>query len=230
MVSNLTALMKQLGYVFKNESLLGQALTHRSVPKANNERFEYLGDAILNYVIAEALFHQYPETREGKLTRQRASLVNGDTLAQIGREFNLGHYLRLGISEQKSGGHHRDSIIADALEAIIAAIYLDGGMDICKGCVIRWYATRLANAAEHAAGKDAKTQLQEYLQAQKLALPSYEVIETLGKAHDQTFVVVCRVPDAPHDTQARAKSRRKAEQLAAIEMLKLFTDLGGDNT
>ncbi len=215
----LETLCKELGYGFKDQSLLVGALTHRSVPKENNERLEYLGDALLSFIIAEALYTRYPKLREGKLTRLRAGLVNGEALAELGQQFNLGQYLKLGVSEQKSGGHRRHSIIADALEAIIAAIYLDSDEVTCKAVVLNWYETRLATCEQTVAAKDPKTQLQELLQARHMNLPTYQVVETLGSAHETTFVVECKIENIKHNTVGRAKSRRKAEQQAAVDML-----------
>lgn len=218
-----TALCQQLGHQFNNPSLLEDALSHRSFRGKNNERLEFLGDAILNYVIAAALFRHYPEAREGELSRIRASLVREETLAALAQEFNLGYSLKLGAGELKSGGSARTSILADAVEAIIGAIYLDAGMATCEQCVLQWYASRLTNLDEVPNLKDAKTRLQEYLQAHKHALPLYEIQTIEGAAHKQIFSVNCRIEGLPHAAIGTGTSRRRAEQEAAQKVLDLFT-------
>lgn len=217
--SKLDELCEQLGYEFQNSHLLETALTHRSFNLPNNERLEFLGDSIVNYVIAEALYHRCPEAREGTLSRLRASLVRGETLAELAREFNLGHYLRLGTGEVKTGGQERTSILADAMEAVIAAIYLDGGMDACRARVEAWFAERMDDPELSVNLKDPKTLLQEWLQSQKLPLPKYQVTEIMGAAHNQTFKVTCVVRGLPHVTEGVGTSRRRAEQEAASHYL-----------
>ncbi len=212
-----TGLMKKLGYQFQQASLLEQALTHRSCKGAHNERLEFLGDAILSLVIAEALFQHFPKAREGDLTRMRSSLVKGVTLAEIAKELGIAEYLRLGPGEMKSGGLRRESIQADAVEAILGAIYLDAGIEVCRERILTWYGSRLT-VIQPGVQKDSKTQLQEYLQGRRLALPLYEVIDTKGDAHDQTFTVRCTVAGR-EPVIATGSSRRKAEQDCAHILL-----------
>ena len=212
-------LFKALGYCFVDHSLLLTALSHRSVGKENNERFEFLGDSLLNFIIAEALFKQFPDAHEGDLTRLRASLVKGETLAEIAREFELGEHLLLGEGELKSGGFRRASILADTVEAILGAIYLEAGMEQCKSAVLRWYERKLAEVSPEYTGKDAKTQLQEFLQERKRALPKYSVLNCLGAAHAPEFEVACDIGGGSEPTKAIATSKRTAEQAAAQKML-----------
>lgn len=212
-------LLKRLRYQFKEPSLFEDALTHRSAGASNNERLEFLGDGALNFVIAEQLFRREPRFKEGDLSRQRASLVRGETLAEIAHELELGDYLKLGSGELKSGGFRRDSILADALEAVLGAIYLDGGFDGCRDVILHLYSGRLDNLPDAQKLKDPKTRLQEYLQGKGMALPEYELVSATGKAHEQQFLVECRVPDMSLTTRATATSRRKAEQSAAQSLL-----------
>lgn len=208
-------LFKALGYTFKDASGLRLALTHRSHNKDHNERLEYLGDAILGMVIAEALYSRFPAQPEGKLTRMRSTLVKGETLAELAREFELGDLLLLGGGELKSGGYRRSSILADAVEAIIGAIYLEAGLETCKTLILNWFESRIVQLDPSAHPKDNKTQLQEYLQGRKRPLPEYRVEKILGKDHDQVFVVMCDVDGITHSVEGRGSSRRKAEQQAA---------------
>jgi ribonuclease-3 len=210
-----TKLSKKLGYTFKDSANLAMALTHRSASKKHNERLEFLGDAVLGMVIAKELFSRFPNQPEGKLTRMRSSIVKGDTLAEIAREFELGELLLLGPGELKSGGFRRDSILADAVEAIIGSIYLESGLEICEPLILEWCESRLKALDPELAPKDDKTQLQEYLQARKLPLPVYQVTEVVGKSHDQTFIVECQVKGLKSTTIGEGNSRRKAEQKAA---------------
>ncbi|MSP53238.1 MAG: ribonuclease III [Gammaproteobacteria bacterium] len=212
-------LQKKLHYTFKNESLLTNALTHRSIGNNNNERLEFLGDSLLNCIIAEVLFHKFPQATEGELSRMRANLVKQESLAMIARDLELGNHIRLGTGELKSGGWRRDSILADAVEAIIAAIYLDTDFLACQTTVLIWFENKLANITEIIDDKDAKTKLQEYLQARKLALPIYELLKTEGLEHNQIFYVWCRVPDLNGETEGHGQSRRHAEQMAAEKYL-----------
>jgi ribonuclease-3 len=211
----LKALSLQLGYTFKNEGLLTEALTHRSAASVNNERLEFLGDGILNFIIAADLFENYPEIDEGDLSRLRASLVNRDSLADIAKSLELGHYILLGSGELKSGGRRRDSIIADAVEAILGAVYLDSGFDTCRDLVLGLYADKLRNMPDIHELKDPKTRLQELLQSRRYPLPVYSVIEVSGKAHSQVFKVECSIGELDCITTAEGRSRRKAEQVAA---------------
>lgn len=209
-------LTRALGYTFSDAGLLEQALTHRSANrKLNNERLEFLGDALLSQIISHQLFVDFPAATEGQLTRMRASLVKGQTLAAVARELSLGDYLVLGGGELKSGGFRRESILADALEAIIGAILLDGGEAECTRVVLSWFAGRLHAVDPTSAQKDAKTQLQEWLQARQRPLPVYEVTDIRGQAPKQEFVVRCALSDSEQAYEAHGSSRRRAEQAAA---------------
>jgi len=212
-------LSRQLGYRFSDLQLLEQALTHRSAGGMNNERLEYLGDAVLGFVVADALYHQFPDASEGQLSRLRSSLVKRDTLAKIAREFELGGYLNLGSGELRSGGHARSSILADGVEAIFAAVYLDGGYAAVREVILSIFREPLGalNLEDHQ--KDPKTRLQELLQARKLGLPSYQVADISGEPHQQTFRVLCRVADLRREVEGTGSSRRKAEQAAAARLL-----------
>ncbi|MFA6409775.1 MAG: ribonuclease III [Gammaproteobacteria bacterium] len=214
-------LSDRLGYHFRNLNLLEQALRHRSVGASSNERLEFLGDSILNFVIAAELFQIYPKYDEGELSCLRAALVNGKILAQIGKELQVGDYLFLGVGEIKSGGSKRSSILADAVEAIIGAIFLDGGIDACKDRILAWFKDRIAKTTllEH---KDPKTKLQEIVQKNKLPLPNYEITRTEGAAHAQTFHVKCCVEGLDQVTFGAGSSRRQAEQDAAEKFLLLL--------
>lgn len=223
MTSSPEPLEKSLGYAFGEPQLLRQALTHRSAGSHNNERLEFLGDAILGCVIAEELFGRYPRAREGELSRLRALLVRRESLAEIARALELGKYLHLGSGERKSGGQRRDSILADALEALFGAIYLDTGFTAVQGCILGLFATRLDALAGAATLKDAKTRLQEYLQSRRKALPEYTVTRVSGQAHAQSFLVECVVRDVDVEpSQGQGSSRRQAEQAAAEKMLALL--------
>ncbi len=213
-------LLNALGYQFKDEAWLKLALTHRSVSgNHNNERLEFLGDSILGMIVAEYLFQQFPKEKEGRLTRLRANLVKQDSLADIARQLKLGDYLHLGAGELKSGGFRRDSILADALEAILGAIYLDSqSIDPCRECLLRWYGQRLQDVAVEVTLKDPKSRLQEYLQSRHLALPTYSVQATWGEDHNQTFQVQCII-DNIEPVSATGASRRHAEQAAATLIL-----------
>jgi len=212
-------LLPKLGYSYRDESLLELALTHRSCGKRNNERLEFLGDSILNFVIAEALFTQFPQAREGELSRLRARLVKGETLAEIARELGLGDFLRLGSGELKSGGFRRDSILADAVEAIIGSIHLDTGAEASKAFVLKLYFSRLDGLDMEETLKDSKTRLQEHLQSRRQALPAYELERVEGEAHDQTFHIRCDVALLSEPTRGVGSSRRQAEQEAARSAL-----------
>ncbi|GAA0857027.1 ribonuclease III [Aliiglaciecola litoralis] len=216
-------LCKRLGYTFQEPDNLKLALTHRSASKQHNERLEYLGDAVLGLVVAETLYARFPKQPEGKLTRMRASLVKGDTLAEVAREFELGELLELGSGELKSGGHRRSSILADAVEAIIGAIYLEAGLETIKPLLQTWFAKRLDALDPTAHPKDNKTQLQEFLQGRQMPLPDYTVAEIKGKDHDQLFVVTCQVEGLEENVVGEGSSRRKAEQNAAKIALEKLT-------
>ncbi len=225
MTEKLDRLQRAIGYRFQDINLLTLALTHRSFGGRNNERLEFLGDSVLNFIIAEYLYRRFDEAREGQLSRLRARMVKGVTLAEIAREFNLGEYLRLGSGELKSGGFRRESILADALESIIGAIYLDSGFDVCTERVLSWFEQRLGLLNLKDTTKDSKTRLQEYLQARQLNLPRYEVISVQGEAHAQTFHVRCMVESLDNPTEGTGSSRRVAEQKSAKKAL---AELGVD--
>jgi len=211
-------LAKKLGHDFSDPTLLQRALTHCSAGSANNERLEFLGDAVLGCVIAGELYLRYPQAPEGELSRLRANLVRRESLARVAQTLEIGQYLRLGTGERKSGGHHRDSILSDALEALFGAIYLDDGFAACRMCILGLFSDVLDNLSELAVLKDAKTRLQEHLQALHLDLPEYKVTEVTGEAHAQFFKVECCVGDnAP--TLGQGTVRRHAEQDAAEKML-----------
>ena len=209
------ALYRRLGYSFQRSALAEQALTHRSFGAAHNERLEFLGDSIVNFVIADALFQRFPNTREGELTRMRATLIREPTLAEIARELQLGDHIRLGAGEMKSGGKRRESILADTLEALIGAIYLDGGIEICEQRLLAWFDARLQQVAPGEINKDPKTRVQEWLQARGRALPVYELAATHGEEHNQQFDVICRIPSVHEQFTGTGMSRRAAEQAAA---------------
>lgn len=208
-------LQAKLGHGFARAGLLEQALTHRSFSATHNERLEFLGDSVLNCTVARLLFDAFPELPEGSLSRLRANLVRQETLAGIAGELDLGGALRLGEGEMKSGGFRRPSILADALESIFGAVYLDAGFDAAAAVVSRLFAPLIAEIDPRASGKDAKTRLQELLQARRLALPEYRLIGTRGEAHDQDFIVECVLAKPRLVTRGEGKSRRAAEQDAA---------------
>ena len=208
-------LEKNLGHTFVNKSYLITALTHRSLGHDNNERLEYLGDALLGFIIAEAIYKLYPGATEGELTRLRATLVKGETLAKLAKKLDLGNFIKLGGSELKSGGWRRSSILANALEALIGAIYLDAGLETCREKVLRLYGDFLKTSTPENLTKDPKTRLQEHLQSLQINLPEYKVVMERGEAHDKIFTVRCDIPAMTITVQAEGKSKRNAEQAAA---------------
>ncbi len=218
----LERLQRGLEYRFRDPALLRRALTHRSAGSRNNERLEFLGDAILGCEVAENLFRLHPEATEGELSRARAQLVKRETLARVARRLELGEHLILGAGELRSGGQNRDSILSDAVEAIIAAVYLDGGMEAARGLVRRLLQEEIAASAPTHQPKDAKTRLQELLQSRSLELPRYEVTDRRGEAHHQQFTVACHVPALDLESRGTGRSRKKAEQQAAEAMLGLI--------
>ncbi len=224
-MDKLAHLQRLLGYTFNDPALLQLALTHRSASGTNNERLEFLGDSILNHVIAEALFQRLPKAREGDLSRLRASLVKGETLAEIGRELQLGEYLRLGQGERKSGGHQRGSIIADVMEAVTGAILLDAGVEACRECLLRWFDSRLQGLQPGTVRKDHKTRLQEFLQGRGMALPAYELVAVKGEDHNQQFHIQCVLPAPAGAFPGTGSSRRKAEQAAAQAALEALSNV-----
>lgn len=215
MAVRLSRLEAELGYHFSNRNLLVQAVTHRSHGAAHNERLEFLGDSVLNFVVASLLFDRFPRTDEGNLSRMRASLVRQATLADIATRLTLSEYLKLGEGEMKSGGFRRPSILSDALEAIFGAVYMDGGFEAAYRVIAAQYEPLLSDVDPISQGKDAKTLLQERLQAMRLDLPLYTVVATHGAAHNQLFEVACEVPRLEICVQAAGSSRRAAEQAAA---------------
>ncbi len=208
-------LCKKLGYVFKQPQLLQRALTHRSYAPEHNERIEFLGDSILGCVIAKHLYSSYPQLSEGELSRLRSSLVREETLAALAQQLDLGSHLRLGEGELKSGGFRRPSILADVLEALFGAVFLDGGFADAERVVLDLYVPYLENVDVRTLGKDAKTLLQEYLQSKRIPLPVYSVIDTQGDAHAQSFQVECVIPSLKISARGTGTSRRIAEQQAA---------------
>lgn len=211
-------------YQFINESLLLLALTHRSMGVNNNERLEFLGDSILGMVISSELYKRFPKEKEGVLTRLRSSLVKGETLSEIAAELNLGEYIQLGSGELKSGGFRRASTLADAVESIIGAIYLDSckdnGIAVIEKIILKIFTSRINNCEPSGVLKDPKTRLQEFLQSKGLPVPTYSVISISGKEHQQTFKVSCSIEGFANHFNATGSSRRKAEQAAAEKALK----------
>ena len=216
----LQRLQRILDYEFRRPDYLRQALTHRSAGTRNNERLEFLGDAILGFEVAEILYHKHPDAAEGELSRARSQLVKRETLASVARRLGLGEYLILGTGELASGGQNRDSILSDAVEAIIAAVYIDGGMEQARAFVRSVLEDLIDKSEPGEQLKDNKTRLQEYLQAQKIELPQYEVLSVSGEPHEQRFYVQCEIPSLQIRTTATATSRRKGEQQAASAMLR----------
>jgi len=215
MNSPIDKLERKIGYQFNDADLIHLALTHRSAAGKHNERLEFLGDSILSFVIADDLYHRFPKVNEGDMSRMRATLVRGHTLAELGREFELGDYLKLGPGELKSGGFRRDSILADAVEAIIGAIYLDSDTETVRGIILSWYQSRLEAIQPGVSQKDPKTRLQEFLQGRRNPLPVYTVTNIKGEAHNQEFTVECEVAGVDKPVIGKGTSRRKAEQAAA---------------
>jgi len=217
---NLSKLTVALGHAFADRALLQTALTHRSFGLPNNERLEFIGDGVLNCVIAIALFRRYPDLAEGDLSRLRANLVRQDALHRIAVSLRLGEFLRLGEGELKSGGNQRPSILADTVEALIGAVYLDGGFESAQSVIGRLYLSLLDELNPGRVEKDAKTRLQEWLQGRKKPLPRYQVIEASGAAHEQRFEVACEIENPALRTTGQGSSRRLAEQAAADNALK----------
>ena len=218
-----TRLREFAGYAFAAPALLAQALTHRSAGSPHNERLEFLGDALVNQFVAEALYLHWPKADEGALTRARAKLVRESALAGLARELKLGEHLVLGPGEMKTGGHRRDSILADALEALVAAIHLDSGFEACRAVVLPWFAPLIeALPPPNKVGKDAKTRLQEWLQARQRALPAYALVEEGGDDHARIFRASCTLAEPAVHTEGEGSSRRAAEQQAAEAALRII--------
>lgn len=213
----LEGLQARLGHTFRDPALLRQALTHRSHGREHYERLEFLGDAVLGLVVSTLLVQRLPEGREGDLSRARAALVRQDALHRIALQLQLPPLVRVGEGERRSGGHERPSILADVVEALLGAVYLDAGFEAARAVAMRWYAG--VDMVPVGADKDPKTALQEWLQGRRLALPRYEVVAVHGQAHAQTFQVACHVQGQPEPTRGRGASRRAAEQEAAAAML-----------
>jgi len=209
----------QLGYEPREAALFRAALTHRSVPGPNNERLEFLGDAVLNLIVAHHLYAAFPDASEGDLSRLRARVVSGEPLAEVAASLKLGEALQLGSGELKTGGFRRQSILADAFEAVCGALYLDGGLAAAERVIERLFEPRIASLPAPHELKDAKTRLQEYLQSRGLALPQYRVERVAGEAHAQTFHVTCEVPALRLAAEGHGSSRRRAEQEAAERIL-----------
>ncbi|MDR2239479.1 MAG: ribonuclease III [Zoogloeaceae bacterium] len=209
------AIERAIGYVFRSRAILDQALTHRSHGAPHNERLEFLGDSVLNCVIAQALYERFGDAREGDLSRLRANLVRQEALAEIAQRIALGERLRLGEGELKSGGFRRPSILADALEALFGAVFLDGGFEPARQTILDLYAPALTGLDPERSGKDAKTTLQEFLQGRRMALPQYQLRATRGEAHAQEFEIECLIPAFGIAATGRGSSRRAAEQEAA---------------
>ncbi|MDF2939891.1 MAG: ribonuclease [Gammaproteobacteria bacterium] len=218
----LNQLCQKIGYFFNDSNLLYLALSHRSSEGPHNERLEFLGDAVLSLSIAEALYQKFPEAKEGELSRLRSSLVKGETLAVVAQEFNLGDYLRLGSGELKSGGYRRSSILEDAIEAIIGAIYLDSDFPTARAMVLAWFKSRIQALSLTDSLRDSKSRLQEYLQSKGYALPVYELVKAEGPDHAQIFTVRCMVKDLNLSAEAEGPSRRIADQEAAKALLALI--------
>ncbi|WP_202839928.1 ribonuclease III [Luteimonas saliphila] len=208
------------GHAFFDPALLTQALTHRSAGAPHNERLEFLGDALLGLIVAEALYARWPKADEGSLTRARAELVRESSLASVARRLEIGERLVLGPGEMKSGGHRRDSILSDALEAIIAAIYLDAGFETCRRIVLPWFEEAVSAVPASKVGKDPKTRLQEWLQARQKPLPQYVLQSEAGEEHARVFVVRCVLSDPAMSGEGEGGSRRAAEQVAAEVVLR----------
>jgi ribonuclease-3 len=215
-------LAETLSYEFADPRLLNQALTHRSCPGENNERLEFLGDAVLDLVVSDLIFHARQMSAEGELSRQRAALVNKSSLAELASEPGLGDFLVLGEGERKTGGHRRESILADALEALFGAVYLDAGFAAATEVIQRAFGARMTNLPADEELRDPKTRLQEWLQARAFDLPEYELVKTSGKAHRQLFEVRCSIRGGELSTSGHGTSRRNAEQESAEKMLSLL--------
>ena len=217
-MQNIDILSGKLGYQFQNITLLQTALTHRSSGSSNNERMEFLGDSILGYVISSELYQRFSQASEGELSRMRASLVRGETLAGIAQDIGLGDHLQLGSGELKSGGFRRKSILADAFEAVIGAVYLDSDIQSARQFILKYFSGKLDACDPSSVLKDPKTRLQEYLQSRGEAVPEYNVLSVSGQAHKQEFEVECKLAVLDLSTTGRGTSRRKAEQAAAAAL------------
>lgn len=227
MIQEPEKLARKLGLSFKDPSVFKRALTHRSAHSDNNERLEFLGDAVLGFVIAERLFQKFTTADEGVLSRLRATLVNQTALATIARTMNLGDYLILGSGELKSGGYRRDSILSDAMEAIMGALLLDQGMDVCRQWILSLFNEQIEGLSVVDWKKDPKTRLQEAMQARGLELPAYALKSVAGQAHDQSFIVECKVSLTNETCDGTGSSRKRAEQASAEKMLAMLVEALG---
>ena len=214
-----------IGYIFEQPALLQQALRHRSAGAPHNERLEFLGDSLVNLMVAESLFSHWPKADEGALTRARANLVRESSLAAIARKLEIGDNIVLGTGEMKTGGHRRDSILADTLEAVIAAIYLDSNFETCRSTVLPWFEQQIRDIQPGKIDKDAKTCLQEWLQAKQLARPDYQLIESRGEDHARIFIVQCSTVEPELCEQAEGSSLRLAEMAAAEKLMNKLESL-----
>ncbi|MGI9200599.1 MAG: ribonuclease III [Woeseiaceae bacterium] len=221
--------MKELSYEFTDATLLQQALTHRSCPGANNERLEFLGDAVLDFVVSEIVYRSHANASEGDLSKLRASLVKDTSLGELAKGLGMGEHLILGGGERKSGGHRRESILADALEALFGAVYLDSGIAAATSVIERVFSDRLQNLPSLDELRDPKTRLQEWLQGRGHNLPSYQLLQVSGKTHKQKFEVSCSIQDAAEITTGSGTTRRNAEQAAALAMLVKLGEEEADN-
>ena len=221
-VAQLERLQNRIGYTFSDQSLLSQSLVHHSFGMHNNERMEFLGDSILNFIVAEALYTKFPAANEGELSRLRARLVRQETLAQIARDFQLGEFLTMGPGELKSGGFKRDSILSDALEAVVGAMLLDSNVEVVITRVNNWFTHRLAKLSTNDLQKDAKSTLQEYLQGEGESVPEYVLIKVLGKSPNQEFEMECRCAMLKTPAISTGTSTKRAEQNAAAMALQLL--------
>jgi ribonuclease-3 len=219
-------LEQSLNYRFDDPALFRKALTHRSAPGDSNERLEFLGDAVLDFVVSEVVYKAVPGADEGDLSRLRASLVKDTSLAELASTLGLGEHLVLGSGERKTGGHRRESILADALEALFGAVFLDAGFDAARDLIVCAFGSRLGELPDPGELRDPKTRLQEWLQARKQALPNYELVEVSGVAHRQHFEVECTIGDLARSTRGKGTSRRNAEQQAAERMLDTLRETG----
>jgi ribonuclease-3 len=218
-VSNARQLQERLNYSFSDEQLLTLALSHRSCGSNNNERLEFLGDSILGLTITDILYRDFPKAREGELSRMRSHIVRAESLAEVAKSLELGSNLLLGPGEMKSGGHRRDSILGDTVEALIGAVYLDAGLDRARSCIELWFKDLLGAALEVQPIKDPKTSLQEWLQQRGKPVPEYKLINTGGEAHSRLFTVSCKIAAVEKEMSATASSRRKAEQMVAEQLI-----------
>ena len=219
MANNIGQLQQRLGYQFIDPDLLTLALSHRSVAAENNERLEFLGDSILGLVVTDFLYREFPQAREGDLSRMRSHIVRGESLAEVAKQLALGPDLLLGSGEMKSGGHRRDSILGDTVEALIGAVYLDRGIEAAREIVTAWFKSFFDSALQAQPVKDAKTALQEWLQHRNKPLPDYQLVSTGGEAHRRLFTVSCKIAAVEAAMTATASSRRRAEQMVAEQLL-----------